>query len=551
MKALKTLCRLAFSGTLLVFPCTSPSQTGEGIPVTDALVISKCGSCHPVDGHGTMQRLSWERATPEAWQEVLKRMIREQSVNVTPVEARSIVKYLSTKHGLTPTEAKPVMYYAERRVHQEATSTQDRDQTNLVETCGKCHDAARPLSWRRFSEDWKQFGSEHAARFKFKADESLIAYLAKIAPLTTPEWTSRAEQPHTPALAGKWLVTAHLPGRGNFYGEMTVVAGDTDGEFSTHATLHSAKDGSTLTRTGRNVVYAGSAWRGRSSGDRQEGGEPDDPRSDAREVLWVSADGSQAEGRWYWGQYSEFGFDVRLQRAQDKATVLLVDPPSFKTGSTSNRFRLIGANFSARATPSDVTLGSGVTVRRIVSSTPTELVSEVDVARDAIPGHRDVTCLDFTLPRSLAIYDRVDYIKATPESSMAAFGSDTYMRGFQHYEAIGYQRGPDGKLHTEDDLELGPVEVSWSMEVFYETDASQRNMVGRLSPTGFFTPAAQDPGNNFDVWVVATAKDLTTPDGKPLAGKGYLVVTVPTYTFSGRKYVRELDRWIEEGSSTR
>jgi hypothetical protein len=28
-------------------------------------------------------------------------------------------------------------------------------------------------------------------------------------------------------------------------------------------------------------------------------------------------------------------------------------------------------------------------------------------------------------------------------------------------------------------------------------------------------------------------------------------VTVPTYTFNGRTYVRDLDRWIEEESSRR
>ena len=47
-------------------------------------------------------------------------MIRENDVSLTPPEARAIVKYLSTRHGLAPEESKPVMYYAERRVHDEA-----------------------------------------------------------------------------------------------------------------------------------------------------------------------------------------------------------------------------------------------------------------------------------------------------------------------------------------------------------------------------------------------------------------------------------------------
>jgi hypothetical protein len=76
-------------------------------------------------------------------------------------------------------------------------------------------------------------------------------------------------------------------------------------------------------------------------------------------------------------------------------------------------------------------------------------------------------------------------------------------------------------------------------------------VVGNVSPTGFFKPAVENPNANYDVWVIATAKNDKSKDGKPLVGKGYLVVTVPTYTFAGRTYTRELDRWIEEGSDTR
>ncbi len=150
-----------------------------------------------------------------------------------------------------------------------------------------------------------------------------------------------------------------------------------------------------------------------------------------------------------------------------------------------------------------------------------------------------------------ATYDRVDYVKVTPESSLATFGSQAYSRGVQQFEALGFQRGADGKLHTADDLELGPVQVAWSMDVFYETDASKQERVGTVSPTGFFMPAAKSPGTNFDVWIVATATTEKGQDGKPLVGKGYLVVTVPTYTFEGRTYVRELGRWVETGSGAR
>jgi len=81
-------------------PNVTPAE--EGIPVTDPLVIAKCSGCHARDERGIMQRISWERTTPEDWQEVLKRMILANGVMLTPPEARAMVKYLSTKHGLAP-----------------------------------------------------------------------------------------------------------------------------------------------------------------------------------------------------------------------------------------------------------------------------------------------------------------------------------------------------------------------------------------------------------------------------------------------------------------
>src|SRR5262245_15149389 len=84
----------------------------EGIPVTDSLVIAKCAGCHATDARGNMLRISWERATPEAWEGALKRMIRVEAVTLTPPEARSILKYLSTSHGLAPEEARQVRSFA-------------------------------------------------------------------------------------------------------------------------------------------------------------------------------------------------------------------------------------------------------------------------------------------------------------------------------------------------------------------------------------------------------------------------------------------------------
>jgi quinohemoprotein amine dehydrogenase len=536
-----------------------PTAPEDGIPVTDPLVISKCGTCHTKDEKGNLARISWERATPEGWQEALKRMVRLNGVQLTPAEARTIVKYLSTYHGLAPEEANPIAYFNEHRIQDETNIPNDA----VRGACVNCHAFAKALSWRRSAEDWKLLANLHVALYP-QADEAFVrglnagnygapsfgspaatqpgdealAYLAKAAPLHTPEWGAWRARMRTPKLTGRWLVTANVLGHGKYYGEMQVEPGSGVDEFTTKVTLTSAKDGSKLIRTGTGLVYAGYAWRGRSKGTGDPGSSPDNLANEMREVLMIAPDQTQADGRWFWGLYQEFGMDVKLMRASADATLLGVDRSSLKAGSQGTRVRLVGDNLPSQIAPGDLDFGSGIIVRRVVSSTGSELIAEVDVSAGAVSGKRDISFRRSVLQGAIAVYDRVDYIKVIPEAALSRLGTDKYPKGYQQFEAIGYQRGADGKLRTADDVELGPLDVTWSVEEFYAVYGDDdKDFVGKLSPTGMFTPAAHGPNperkfsrNNYgDVWVVATSKSEKEKDGKPMIGKAYLVVTVPIY----------------------
>jgi quinohemoprotein amine dehydrogenase len=535
-----TVAIAAATSLALSAPSFAQDRTEQGIPVTDALVRARCGACHAADERGNMPRVSWSRATPEGWQAAVRRMVTENGVEMSPADGRAIVRYLSARHGLAPDEARAVMYSAERRARDEAGTVNEL----LLDACARCHQAARALSWRRPAADWRQFAERHAARYQFTLDPKAVAALIEAAPLHTREWEDWTARARMPELAGRWLVTAHLAGHGDFRGEMEVEATGPD-EFATRTHLQAVDGTAVFSRSGRGLVFSGTAWRGRSTGGSAATA-PGDPSNDAQETMLIAADGTHAEGRWFWGQYQELGFDVTMRRPGAEPSLLLVEPPSLKIGSNANRIRLIGDGFPASVTPADLSAGPGATVRRIVSASPGEIVAEVDVAGDAVAGTRTVAFRSSTLAGALAIYDRVDYVTVRPDSSLAAFGSQTNSRGYQQFEAIGYHRGPDGKRQTADDVALGPVQATWSMEIFYEVDQTRQGRVGTLSPDGFFTPAAANPGANYDVWIIATAKNDRSVDDKPLVGKSYLVVTVPTYTFDGRTYIRDLDRWIEE-----
>jgi len=548
------------NGNQVPRPSVAEEKPEEGIPVTDPLVIAKCGTCHTKDDKGNLSRISWERTTPEGWEEAIKRMVRLNGLTISPVEARSVVKYLSTHHGLAPEEAKTVMYMPEHRIQDEPVPT-----PAVQTTCMGCHPLGRGLSWRRSKEDWKLLTNMHVflyaqADVAFRTgffggggnaalipgaagdapplvDQS-IDYLAKTAPLHTPEWSSWQARMRAPKLAGRWLITANIPGRGKYYGEMVMEPGAADDEFQTRVKLQSVKDGSTLSRTGQGLVYAGYSWRGRSKGSTPAGSQPDDINKEMREAMWISPDQLWAQGRWFFGEYQEFGADVKMVRASAEPTLIGVDRTMFKLGSQANRIRLIGDNLPGQVAPADLDLGSGVTVKRIVSHTPGEVVAEVDVAANAVPGKRDVAFRRSVLENAIAVYDRVDYIKVLPETALARLGSDVHPKGYEQFDAVAYQRGADDKSHTADDVELGPIDVTWSVEEYLSVYGDDdKDFVGTLSPTGLFTPALDGPNpkrkfsrNNYgDVWVVATAKNEKDKEGKPISGRSYLVVTVPMY----------------------
>jgi quinohemoprotein amine dehydrogenase len=543
----------------------------EGFPVTDALVIQKCGTCHTKDDKGNLSRISWTRTTPEGWEEAIKRMVRLNGLVLTSEEAKPILKYLATYHGLAPEEAKPVMYMPEHRMVDE-----DVPNEAVRSACMNCHALGRPFSWHRTREEWTLLTTLHSALYQ-QADSAFrrnanaggggggggrnaaagsapeatagpstldqtLDFLGKTYGLHTPEWAAWRTRMRAPKITGRWLVSAHILGKGKYYGEMTIAQGAADDEFTTSVTLRPVNGGAAITRTGTSLVYAGYSWRGRSKGSGTAAKTmPDDLSSEMREAMWISPDQTWAEGRWFWGEYQEFGVDVKIQRATSEPLLVTTDRYSLKTGTTAQRVRLIGNSFPLQMTAADLDFGAGVKVTTLVSHSANLVVADVDVAANAVPGKRDVAVGRASLQGAIAVYDKVDYIKVTPESALARLGGDehdAHPKGYQQLEAIAFQKGEDGKMHTNDDVELGPVDVSWSIEEFMSVFGDDdKEFVGSLSSTGLFTPSLDGPNpqrkfsrNNYgDVWVVATAKNEKDKDGKPLTGKSYLVVSVPTY----------------------
>jgi quinohemoprotein amine dehydrogenase len=537
-------------------PATSTAKPEEGIPVTDQTVLKACGSCHRPDDKSQMSRISFQRNTPEGWQNTIQRMVALNGLNIDSGTARHVVKYLSNTLGLAPEEAKPAAWEVEKRwIDFKYTANADAEST-----CNKCHSLGRVISQRRTRSEWEGLIAMHRGWYPLVDNqafrrggpaprdrgpdgrppdtrhpvEKAVDHLAQAFPFKTAEWAAWSANMRPARLDGTWALSGWELGKGAIYGRLSIAADpSTPDEFTTTMTYRVARTGETVERTGRAIVYTGFQWRGRSTSSSDE--------SALREVMFIDRDWRHMEGRWFTGGYDELGLDIKLDRIGSDVRILGTDLTALKQGAAGQELKIYGANLSSSLRPADIDLGAGITVTRIVTVTPDIATVAVDVAPNAVIGTRDLFVSGSARPRALAVFDRVDSIKVKPDWAMARVGGVAFPKALAQFEAWGYHNGPDGRTDTADDIELGLVDVRWSLEEYTATyDDDDIKFVGKLDEhTGRFTPNIDGPNparsgsrNNIgDVWVVARY-DAETAGGKPpsnFRARAHLLVTVPLY----------------------
>ena len=554
-------------GTALsILPLVAAPQQGrrpavasadEGIPVTDPEVRRACGSCHTADDKNRMTRISYRRTTPENWELTIRRMISLNHVALTPEVARRVIKSLADSNGLAPEEARPAMFEVERRLI-DYTYTADQETHDL---CSKCHSMGRVISERRTKDEWAGLLTMHRYYYpgidgasggfrgggrRGQADaqaqgrggrggrsgdnrqpyEKAQDHFANAFPLMSPEWAAWSAAMRTPRLAGRWTLAGYQRGKGPVYGELTIAERpDAPDSFTTDGKFSYSKSGESFTRKSRAIVYTGFQWRGRSADAA------DDPGT-WREVAFIERNGQEIKGRWFTGPYDETGIDVTLRRVANDPVVSGTDVSALKSSATGQRVRIFGANLPARAAAADIDFGQGVKVSRVVSAAPDVLTVDVDVAADARIGPRDLSVGGSTKSAALAVYSKVDGIKVDPQAGMARLGGAAFPKRPEQFEARAFSNGPDGKPNTPDDVDLGMVNVVWSVEEYTATFRDDDiRYVGQLNESGLFTPNIDVPNPNRsgnrnnvgDVWVVAEL-----PQSR-LRGRAHLLVTVPLY----------------------
>ena len=530
-----------------------------GIPVTSDLVHRVCGTCHRADEQRRMSRISYQRTTPEGWQQTIRRMVLLNNLQIEPADAREAVRYLATNHGIAPDEARLGAFEVERRNIDFRYEADPQTQ----QTCNRCHSMGRVLNQRRTLEEWELLTAMHRGYYPLAdvqgfisgdwlggpgpeaedgddgrtAVERAVTHLAEVFPLDSAEWASWSANMRTPRLAGTWALVGNERGQGPVYGEVVVEANPAaPDELETRARYTYPARGVDVTRTGQALVYTGYQWRGRSTSPEH---------FSAREVMFVSRDRDEIAGRWFTGAYDERGIDVTLRRVGPEPTITGVYPSAVPAGAGEATLRLFGANLPDGLDAASIDLGAGLTVTGVTDQSSTEATLQVTVAPGARVGSRDLFVGRAALTEAVTVYDEIHRLDVTPATGLARVGGVAFPKQYERFEARAWHDGPDGESGTDDDLDLGMLaDVDWSVEEYAVTfDDDDTAFVGTLGEHGVFEPAVDGPNperngerNNVgDVWVVATL--ATAPDGavldRPLRARAHLLVTVPLYIRRG------------------
>jgi quinohemoprotein amine dehydrogenase len=528
-------------------PANGPAaDTTRGFVVNDPTTRTNCQSCHQRDTAGMLQRISYERKTPEGWEMTVRRMVALNNVKLTPEAARAIVRYLSDNQGLAPAELRPGRFEVERRMIEYRYTADPRTET----TCRACHSMGRVITQRRTRGEWELLVATHRSLFPdadfqaFRrggpsANDSgpvqhpmdiAIAHLARTFPLRTPEWSAWSATMRPPHLEGTWSLSGNEPGRGAFYGRMTVTRGASDGEFVTQATYRYADGGQVVQRTGKSIVYTGYQWRGRSNQKTAD-------TTSLREVMFVEPGWEEMSGRWFTGGYDEIGMDVSLKKLGANPVLLGVAPHAMHVGTKAQDVTIFGSNLPRNVAANTIDFGPGIAVERVVHATPDSITVRVNVDSNAAVGKRDLYAAGVSLRDGAVVFNQISRIKVVPLAGLARVGGNVFPKQLQQFDAIAYFNGPDGKPDTDDDLEIGRVNANWSLEEYGVTyDDDDVKFVGTVNQTGLFTPNVDGPNpqrssnrNNVgDVWVVATYQPPGAA-GRPLRARAQLIVTVPLY----------------------
>jgi quinohemoprotein amine dehydrogenase len=499
------------AGLLLLLPTPSLAQEGA------TLLEENCGGCHMADDNGALSRISGQRKTPEGWLMTIVRMRLFHGMEIEPEVQSRLVHYLSDTQGLAPSETEGLRYILERE-----PAVIEEVEAPLGEMCSRCHSAARFKLQRRTQEEWALHIDFHVGQWPTLeyqalgrdrewlklAREEVVPLLAERYPMESEAWTSwlAAQKPEA---AGSWVFTTSLPEKGEAYGTLEV-SGDSQ-PYTVSGTLMTA-GGEELPVSGKLNLYTGYEWRA----NLDIGG------TKYRQILAISEDGNGLSGRQFLHAEDSLGGTFKAARAGSAPAIVGVVPSTVQAGGDAT-VQVVGTGLGEVALAGAIE-ASGGTANAFGAALDLSLAAGTD-------GLIDVSSGDASIEDGLAVYSHIDSLKVEPAMAVARVGGGGGSAGKvpARFSAVGYWNGPDGQPGTEDDIRIGAVPATWTVEPFNEEAEHLKDTeyAGEMDQTlGIFMPAVAGPNserpfstnNAGNLKVLATSGEVT--------GEGQLIVTV-------------------------
>ena len=491
-----------------------------------AILNERCTQCHTKEADGTLSRISDLRKTPEGWFMTIVRMEMIHGLEIADDERRTLIKFLADTQGLAPSETLQQRYILER----QPNVVEVFDDPQRKEMCARCHSGARVALERRTPEEWTLLVHFHLGQFPtteyqalgrdrdwFRiALEEVQPKLAAAYPLETPAWT-QWQQHAAVDYSGSWRVVGTTPGHGRFFGTMT--ADRVNEDAYAIALKASYADGKPVAGNGSATVYTGYEWRASLTIDGVA----------MRQIFAATPDGLQLTGRMFESDADEIGSRILAVREVKGSPVVMAVEPAYIRAGSSARLTIIGTGMG-----SNVSLGDGVKVDRVVERGADRIVVEATAAANAAVGNRTVTVGGEEAVSLLAVYSTVDAVKVEPAFAIARVGGNgTTPPMHATFDAVAYAAGPDGQADTDDDVRIGVMPADWSVAPFDETAATLEDVkyAGAMdAASGLFTPAEAglNPERPYSTNNAGNLKVIGTVDdgGRTVSGEGQLIVTV-------------------------
>ena len=483
------------------------------------LMAERCSICH-ADEIGRLPRIQAQRKTPEGWLMTVVRMQRMHQLNLDDDERRALVKYLADTQGLAPSESAPARHALERRLN----TVESFASSQFTQMCARCHSGARVALQRRTATEWERLVHFHLAQFPTLEYQALgrdrdwfRLALDEIAPALArdyaygnddwQQWKTSARAP----VAGRWSVSGHLPGKGDFHATMTVAAKGKEARDQYALALDGAyADGEKLIGRGAAVIYTGYEWRGKLEINGVE----------MRQVF--ALEGDLLKGRMFVADHDEIGAEVAAARLDDSAgRILAVQPPYLKTGERT-RLVIVGGGLEG-----EIGFPAGVKAIKVIERTPGRVVVDAIAGRRALGVH--TVKVGNAEGGELAVFDRLARIEVSPPYAVARVGGNggEAPKVEARFEALAWANGPRGEY------KVGFVPAKWSVSPFNEDAKRDRDLAfaGVIEAgSGIFTPGNAGPNplrhlmtnNAGNLAVIAE----TTGGGPRLKARGQLIVTV-------------------------